>query len=269
VTTVLDLATQRPLGHVTTEAIRAGENIAGDVALSPDGKLIARTGLPSRFISIWDVETGRKVRDIPAMYLGEPTFTPDGTGIAAIHDFKQVSVWRVANGREVRNVKAVEVSRGSVHRIAFSPDGSLLAAAATDGVRVFDAKTGRKIVWIEQDDAYYGSGAVAVNAASNCVAAAETSRGQPVFPRLWAIHGGVERAPFKPQGGFGVSISSDGSLFATCGGELWIWDVESGREIAHDVDNWSSLATLVAFSADAKRIVTAGYRNVKVWDLIT
>jgi hypothetical protein len=262
VTTVLDLATQLPLGHVTTEAVRADATNTGDVALSSDGKLVARAGVPSDAISIWNVETGGLVQDIPVSLGNGPTFTRDGTRIAAIHDSQQVSVWEIASGHAVTNVQAVEGARGFVSCVAFSPGGALLAVGASDGVRVFDVKAGRKIVWIEQDDGYYG--AVAVNAASNCVAAAEIVIGEPVSPRIWTLDRGVERARFVHGGAHGVSISPDGSLIAACGDGFWIWDAESGREIAHDDEDFFEL---VAFSSDAKRIVTASYANAKVWDL--
>ena len=66
---------------------------ADDVAFSPDGRLVAATGR-DQFLCVWDVETGRKVREVDAGVgsLRCPTFDPTGRYVATAGFGKTVRV---------------------------------------------------------------------------------------------------------------------------------------------------------------------------------
>src|SRR5437764_8047204 len=70
------------------------------IALSPDGKLLATSGM-DRVIRLWDAGTGRpvvscEVAPVPASYLA---FSPDGKSLAALHQYQGVRVWDAATGK--------------------------------------------------------------------------------------------------------------------------------------------------------------------------
>jgi WD40 repeat protein len=98
------------------------------LAYSPDGKLLA-TGDLHDVLQLWDM-TGRRVvrtmvnpQAIPIMGLA---FSPDGQVVAAGDTEGGVAIWDLASGRLISKLSC---SCGYMDPIAFSPDGTLLAAA--------------------------------------------------------------------------------------------------------------------------------------------
>lgn len=147
---------------------------AGSVAWGPDGKRFAAGTngaggeLPEAGeVWVWEAGTGKVQHTYPVKPRVEPgewasagdvAFSPDGRRIAApvtagsrgapagllIDDTgASVRVWDLATGQAVQPVKGLKASVG---RVAFSPDGQLLATAGGDRVvRVWSAATGKEV----------------------------------------------------------------------------------------------------------------------------
>jgi WD40 repeat protein len=116
------------------------------VAFSPDGKLLASGGAKDGFIFLWDVASGRKVRELTGhstdhAYL---TFSPDGRTIAAGGQDGTVNRWDVDTGQQ-QEAWRCHAPAVKVRPVAYSPDGRLLASGGTDGtVPLLDAATGQR-----------------------------------------------------------------------------------------------------------------------------
>lgn len=110
---------------------------AGDVlispAFSPDGSLLAASA--RGVVSVWETATGKEtVRfgDADLYNLGAVTFSPNGRLIAVSAAGGVIRVFDRAAGRDLHDFRMP----GSVAVLAFSPDGTRLAAGSRAGVRL-------------------------------------------------------------------------------------------------------------------------------------
>src|SRR5215216_1371687 len=113
------------------------------VAYSPDGKTIA-TGSFDHTAKIWDAATGKEIHTL----VGHPdavqgiAFSPDGARLLTYSTDGTSKIWDVASGKELLSVTTATGGVGA----AFSPDGKKFAVSVLDGLNIFDAATGKKLL---------------------------------------------------------------------------------------------------------------------------
>jgi RNA polymerase sigma factor (sigma-70 family) len=108
------------------------------VSFSADGRLIAAIGAK---IHLWAGTTGRPIRDFLVNKEQERlTFSPDGRTLASWGGGSGViHLWEAATGQQRGQITAQAGPFASVHSVAFSPDGRLLAwGCLDDAVHVWD-----------------------------------------------------------------------------------------------------------------------------------
>jgi WD40 repeat protein/serine/threonine protein kinase len=126
---------------------------------APGGRFLAgRARDDRRLVSIWDVESGQEVRMLkehrhPVFVV---RFSPDGKFLASCACDRTSSgmpheglIWNVHSGKLVGRFQG----KGQIYSLAFSPDGSQLAAGCAEGrVWVLDWKRGKKLLDVAEHE---------------------------------------------------------------------------------------------------------------------
>jgi WD40 repeat protein len=215
-------------------------------SFGPDGRYFAATLGQQEGVAVWEVATGRVLRQIAredrTVYFSGLAFHPDGVRLA-VGTAKQgwtppgtVTEWDVATGAKVRTYEA---ARDGVTCVAYSPGGEYLAAS-TGRPRAVTSVPGQVRVW-------------------------DTATGEEVFTL-----DGHRTAVWS------VAFNRDGSRLASAGntymstvadrGEMVIWDLRTGLPVFR-YDGRAKDANAVAFSPCGRYLACAYTEGrVRVYD---
>ncbi|MFD8806181.1 AAA family ATPase [Streptomyces sp. NPDC059597] len=219
------------------------------LTFSPDGHALA-LGATSGAVRRWDLRDPRSPRALPDLTgpkspLDSLAFAPKGHLLAASGADGRVRLWdTAADTARTTPVAAVagappptETPRGIPHRVAFRPDGTVLAGPG-DGVRLWSVSDPRK-------------------------------------PGLLGKVGSEDSLQACQQALISTAFSPDGQLLATpCGTELYLWDVTDPAHIsqAHalvEPDTYTSgpVPALFAPSRSPVLLLHASTTGVHLWDV--
>ncbi|MFJ9389712.1 WD40 repeat domain-containing protein [Nocardioides sp. NPDC101246] len=203
----------------------------GEIAFSPDGRLVAGAGLEGDLI-IWSVEDGDEVASTDLDNgIGSISFSPDGD-LVAVASGDSVSVLDADSGDEVGTVAAA----GGADPV-WSPDGRWIAGVTTSGSpTIWDAKTFKAVESLPGFDA----AAIAFSPDSRSLAAASNGGDGPNVDetrlQLWAPRalggaGGTRDVTRTAPTGSNVIFSPDGTTLYTASTEAGVaaWDVATGK----------------------------------------
>lgn len=126
--------------------LRVDAGLAGVVAFSPDGEVLASA---AAYVQLWSVGDGEMLRFLPDTrgIVNAMAFSPDGETIAAGFSSGEtyretVALWSVDDGQ--RRQTLIDRPDTKIVSLAFSPDGQLLATAEGDHrVQIWRARDGR------------------------------------------------------------------------------------------------------------------------------
>ncbi|MCY4587348.1 MAG: hypothetical protein OXB98_15020 [Bryobacterales bacterium] len=204
-----------------------------DMVFSPDGRYLASAGL-DRTAKVWDVETGTQLLDLDIFLnsVEAVEWSPNGSQFAVAGDDGRVIVWDRATDREVARFEGHR--QGAVLSLDFAPDGTHVVTSGRDGsVRVWDAGSGMQLYELPE-------------------------RVEPLS-RLRPPRRPVGRVSYSPRGERFLTISDSLSFNVV---ELWDHAAQGGAGITLDFQVNSA-----AWSPDGRRIASARYSFITVWDL--
>lgn len=285
-----------------------------DLAVSPQGEYLATTEFQGRF-RVWDLVTGRERRSwdsIKHSACSRPSFSSDGRTLAVIEQIFESTTRKVETFIVLRNFRTAAEPENRIPanldppwQIAFSPDGSTLAACGIDArtilagdrgvrgsVRLFDVAKLEERTRLAPEGASVQ--AVAFSPEGKYLAYAVTDG----TVRIRDLRTGQERAfttdlespePAErkkrrapaPAGGIRVmgvlAFSPDGSVLA--GGSLGSnlhgdetaavihsWDVAEGKKLQRIPTHQPSVNSL-SFAADGKTLASTDVQSVvHFWD---
>ncbi len=270
-------------------------------AFTPDGKVLIALDTHGGFRT-WDMTEGKMLLDVPGKEHSTPhgylAVCPKGRHVALLEP-DRLTIREVATGKEAHVIPLVATPDLDVPQpirevggVAFSPDGTRLAAGIEKDVWVFDTTT-----W-KQPRLERGHGGQVMVVAFSPDGRRLLSGSEDGTLRLWDQTGALV-APRVLRGHRrsvnGAAFSRDGRWIASNGPDstVRLWDAERGAELAtlrgHDpARQWlpaslhhdpgvRALAqfkatqrwpTAVSFHPDGKRLASVcGDDQLKVWDL--
>ena len=216
------------------------------VRFSPDGKHLAELKMGGNSITLWDVNTGKKIKELDEVSGRARTlaFSPEGhcLGLSCTPDpeYDTVELWD-------EEKRASFTHSGFVITVAMSPNGTFLATGGIDKrVKLWHVET------------------------------------QRCFHTLSGHIGGIVSLAFSPDGTLLVSAGgenweqqthADGTTLSYAVGDspvdktAKVWEVATGKNIA--TLESSGVVRGIAFSPNGKHLATGMSKTVTLWDTKT
>jgi WD40 repeat protein len=241
-------------------------------AYSPNGKLLASSGFKEKVIKLWEVSSGRHVGTLTGHKedVRQLAFSPDSSVLASASADKTLKLWDVSAKKELTTLSG---HTGEVDAVCFSPDGKLLASGSQDKTaRLWDV-AGKKEAGPVAKHTSFVKG-VCFSPDGTTLA----SCGWDGNVILRDVKTGKEKATLTGKDCFFncVAFSPDGATLAAGTaelkkpnksteptGEVVLWEMPGGKEIARLVGHQRTVAT-VSFKSDGT-LASADEGTVKLW----
>lgn len=232
-----------------------------DLSWSPDGKQLAVAAVSGPVV-VFDADSGRVLHELTGHGFGTAAvaFHPTQPVLATCGQDGKARVWDTAFGQERAALSAGMGGAAWVDRLAWSPDGKLLATSAGKKVRLWEFATGT----LMQEYAGYGGTVADLAWLTGTTRLAVAAYGgvtvyDPVAcapPRKYEWKGSPLKLAWSPTGAVLAHGNQDASVH--------FWYADSGREL--HMSGYPAKVRDLSWDFSGRFLATGGGDAVCVWD---
>src|SRR5262249_11058598 len=134
------------------ERVLSGLGADARAALMPDEQQLLFVDSFNKHVRVFDLKEGKQAYlfEKNTVHVGSLAVAPDGNQFATAGgtgqgDDHHVRLWRLKKGEPEKLEKTLKGHTRQVSLLAYTPDGKRIVSGASDGVRVWDRKTGNEL----------------------------------------------------------------------------------------------------------------------------
>ena len=256
------------------------------LAFAPDGKTLA-SGSSDQKILLWDPATGKQRQQLQAQgTVFSLAYTPDGKvlasleGGAAVQGNGTIRLWDSATGQSLHVMDDVPTQ---ARRVAFAPDGSLVAAGGWSAQRGQVNPKGPPDATVHVYSTATGKLHTKLPGPRQVAAVLFSADGKELivsgYPdgiAFWDLATGKVRRPLQALKGVDhyLSLTRDGKTLVASGGgapndaAVSVWDLTTGKLTRRLPVTVTASVLISALAPDDRTIVTGGLQenNIRLWD---
>ena len=245
-----------------------------DMAISPNGKLLAFfTGL-AKDVILWDLEKNKeRWRKTHKAYFRKVVFTADSRKVITVSSHHVVNMWDAINGKCIHTFSGP--TKYSTDATAVTQDGKKILLPSSAKSCIYDVGKGQQLMQLK-GVRYLRCATFAPNGHSILTASSSLD---DYKLSLCDAKTGVVRTTFRGHTSHinAVVFSPDGKRVASASQDdtARIWDTETGKElhrcVGHVCRGRAEGVSAVAFSPDGTTLATGAnsYDRILLWDVRT
>ncbi|RIK79161.1 MAG: hypothetical protein DCC68_13680 [Planctomycetota bacterium] len=237
------------------------------IAFHPRGHIMASVAWDG-VVRLWDPLAGSELVSCPGAGWRTSQFSADGRLLAYACDGMNVGLWEVTDAPEYRVLRG---HRGRPDRVEFSHDGSLLATAADDGVRLWNRQTAQEVAFLDVGPShsalFHPSGESVITSGRSGVHRWPIETDAQTAEKTIRVGPSVRLAPGLDHAFDFAAQSADGKTIVSVGDAGKAVVVNSSRPNHRVVLDGHSRLSNVAISPDGRFVATGTWKGtgVKVW----